>query len=242
MKPVASLESVKRSIDLPTKEGFITVAGSRSYGTNLPTSDYDYRGFFFPERKHVLGFRPGPDHFDWIGNGDDFFLWEIRRFAKLAMSANPNVLEALFTDPSDHVLVTPSAKTMITHKNMFLSRRIANSFVGVAIANWKKIEKSQQRGDPMIGKDAMHMVRYLVTCEEALRTGVMTIKRPAAERDHYLAIRRGEVGYNSLNDTKNELIKKIEDLEEHSALPVEPNEDYINDVLVHEMGAYLEVE
>lgn len=235
------LNPSRSEIELPTKEGFITVAGSRSYGTNTPDSDYDYRGFYFPDPKYVLGLRAGPESRNFIKDGNDVAFWELRHFARLCLNANPNVLEALFTDPVDHMLVTPAAKFILDNKQLFLSRKIADSFVGVAISNSKKIEKSIIRGDPYLGKDAMHLIRYLGTCYDALRTGELKIKRSPFECRTLLQIRNKELNLEYVMNEKNELLERIDEIRDNSVLPEKPDEEAVNRIIIDEMFSYLEL-
>jgi hypothetical protein len=217
--------------DLP-KSNYLTKAGSHAYGLNTPKSDMDYRGFFFPERKHVMGFLHGPEQRELMANGNDFVSWDVRKFCRLAAQANPNVIETLFTSPEDRIAVDFASEIILNNKDLFLSRRIARTYLGYATSNLKRIMKSSEYD----GKDAMHLVRLLRTGEEALRTGVLRVKR-TEDREELLAIRNHEVTFPEIQKISDDLTNKIKSLEENSPLRPEPEEDKLNDVVCLAMEA-----
>ena len=53
------------------------VSGSRAYGTDLPTSDWDYRGVYMQDKNKILGFGYKEQLSD---NKNDTVIYEIRRF------------------------------------------------------------------------------------------------------------------------------------------------------------------
>ena len=73
---------------------YLTYAGSRSYGTALPTSDTDYRGFFCPSKDMLFGFQDQVEQYE-EKSPDDKVIYDIRKFFKLAAECNPNILEIL---------------------------------------------------------------------------------------------------------------------------------------------------
>lgn len=118
---------------------FFTLHGSRAYGTHVDDqSDYDYKGICIPEKKYFLG---SQHRFEQAELKDpDTTIYEIRKFFNLAAASNPNVIEVLFTDPSDHLLVSPAGQVILDNKEKFLSKRIRFTFAGYAHGQLKRIK------------------------------------------------------------------------------------------------------
>jgi predicted nucleotidyltransferase len=113
-----------------------TVHGSRAYGLAREGSDTDHKGVIAGPPAWYFGFRPAPEQ---VETGPDRVLFELRKFVRLAAGGNPTLLEILFTDPSDHVVVTPGGARLLAERDAFLSRRVAESFGGYALAQLKRI-------------------------------------------------------------------------------------------------------
>jgi len=123
---------------------YLTRHGSHAYGTNLPTSDMDIRGICIAPKEYYLGYDL---HFDQTSSATtsddvapDFVIFELRKFMKLAAVCNPNALEIIFTDPSDHLFVTATSKRLFECRDMFLSRLALRTFSGYAASQMRRIE------------------------------------------------------------------------------------------------------
>ena len=114
---------------------FKTLSGSRSYGTNKSTSDYDYRGVYILPIEYLLGFR----YIDQVSdNKNDIIYYEIGRFLQLLENQNPNIIE-LFNMPDENIVYKhPLFHEILKYKEKFLSKVCRDSFGGYAIAQIKK--------------------------------------------------------------------------------------------------------
>jgi predicted nucleotidyltransferase len=122
---------------LPQSSIYLTRHGSHAYGTSLPTSDLDIRGIAIAPRPCYLGFL---QEFEQAVQSDpDLQIFELRKFLRLACDANPNVLELLYTDPEDHLLVTPPMERLFENRALFLSRKAKHTFSGYATSQLKRI-------------------------------------------------------------------------------------------------------
>lgn len=116
---------------------FLTRHGSHAYGTNIATSDTDYKGVAVPPKEYFLGFS---EHFEQAECKDpDLVIYDVRKFFALARDCNPNIIEVLFTSPVDHVHVGPAGAMLIENRDLFLSKKARHTFSGYAMAQLKRI-------------------------------------------------------------------------------------------------------
>lgn len=121
---------------LLTNTLFLTKHGSHAYGTSLPTSDLDLRGICIPPRQYYFGF----GSFEQACQTEpDLTVFELRKFMRLAADCNPNAIEILFTDPSDHLVVSPQLKILLEHRDDFLSTKALHTFSGYAASQLHRI-------------------------------------------------------------------------------------------------------
>ena len=112
--------------------------GSHAYGTNIETSDEDFKGIAIPPKEYFLG---SLNRFEQAELSDpDAVIYDIRKFFVLAAECNPNIIEVLHTDPSDHFIVDPIGEIILEHKNDFLSKKIKHTFLGYSVAQLKRIK------------------------------------------------------------------------------------------------------
>lgn len=120
------------------KTALLVRHGSHAYGTNVASSDEDFKGVCIPPKQYFFGtmhrFEQAELH------EPDAVIYDIRKFFSLAADCNPNIVEVLHTDPSDHFIVSPIGETILAHKDDFLSKKIKMTFSGYAIAQLKRIK------------------------------------------------------------------------------------------------------
>lgn len=121
---------------------FLTKHGSHAYGTNLPTSDIDIRGVVVAPKEYYVGFNNIVKQVEQ--KEPDLVIFEIRKFLSLACDANPNVLELLFTEPEDHLLITPAGQKIIDSRYLFLTKRAKYTFQGYAHSQLKRLNTHKQ--------------------------------------------------------------------------------------------------
>jgi predicted nucleotidyltransferase len=118
---------------------FLTMAGSHAYGTNTATSDVDMKGICIPPLKYMLGFL---NHFEQMQQSTpvDATVFDIRKYFSLAADNNPNILEMLYTDPSDHQFRHPVMDLLFEYRDKFLCKKAKFTFSGYAISQLKRIK------------------------------------------------------------------------------------------------------
>lgn len=120
------------------KTALLVRHGSHAYGTNVATSDEDFKGVCIPPKQYFLGTM---HRFEQAELKDpDAVIYEIRKFFDLAANCNPNIIEVLHTDPKDHFVVSPIGEIILAHKDDFLSKKIKFTFSGYAVAQLKRIK------------------------------------------------------------------------------------------------------
>lgn len=131
---------IKQAQDL-MKDNLIVkhYAGSLAYGTNLPTSDTDFRGIFVADpinvRTPFFRIDEAKDTTE-----EDTVIYELNQFMRLAIECNPNVVESLWVDESDVTFTTPAYEKLRSYAPALLSSKIAFTTSGYALAQLKRIK------------------------------------------------------------------------------------------------------
>ena len=118
---------------------FVTLAGSRAYGTSRPDSDTDYRGIAIAPQSHLYSFR---HDFEQAVHSKptDIVIYSLQKFMKLAAGSNPNIIEILYTDRENWVISTPVFEKLVENRHLFLSTKARHTFSGYAIQQLKRIK------------------------------------------------------------------------------------------------------
>lgn len=111
--------------------------GSHAYGTAIATSDEDFRGVAIPPREYFDGFVHVFEQADC--KDPDLAIFDLRKFMRLAADCNPNIIEMLFTDPSDVLHATPLGERLLEHRRAFLSLKAKHTYSGYAIQQLRRI-------------------------------------------------------------------------------------------------------
>lgn len=113
-------------------------SGSLAYGTNLPTSDVDIRGLFSaaPECIRTPFF---PIKEQTLVDEEDGKIYELTNFFKLFTEMNPNIIELMFVEESDLIMTTDIYDYLRKEAPGLLSKKVAFSFSGYAMAQLKRI-------------------------------------------------------------------------------------------------------
>ena len=138
--------ALKERLDLVRKHTIYEVIhGSHAYGMNTPTSDMDKKGIcLIPDDNLYFGgetFEQQDSGWtDEKGNKEDKVVYSLSKFMGLATDCNPNIIEVLFADPSDILVMTEAGKLLRDNRRMFLSTKARHKFTGYAVSQLKRIE------------------------------------------------------------------------------------------------------
>lgn len=123
---------------LPERTILLTIHGSKAYGLDTPTSDTDYKGVAIPPREYFTGFL---DRFEQHESHQplDLVIFDIRKFFAMACDCNPNIIEVLWTDEADLLVLTKEGRAIRDLRQDFLSQKAKHTFSGYAVAQLKRI-------------------------------------------------------------------------------------------------------
>ncbi|MEU4823238.1 nucleotidyltransferase domain-containing protein [Actinomadura sp. NPDC023710] len=203
------------------------VVGSRAYGLATGESDVDRRGVYAAPAPLFWRFVKPPTHLD--GPMPEQFSWELERFCELALSANPTVLECLWSPLVERV--TPVGEELLAVRPAFLSRHAHRTFLRYAEAQFRKLDGDLRNGGVPRWKHVMHMLRLLESGLHLVRHGVLRVE-VGDLRDRLLAVRRGEVGWDEIGAWRASLAAAMEQALDRSPLPPEPDRAVVEELLI----------
>jgi len=194
------------------------VIGSRAYGLDDDLSDTDYRGIFLPPADLQWSLYGVPGQLECDETQEAY--WEIQKFIVLALKANPNVLECLYSPLVE--LATPLAEELLTMRSIFLSKLVYQTFNGYVMSQFKKMQSDIRNHGTVKWKHVMHLVRLLIAGTHALREGQVPV-RVENHREELLAIKRGETSWNETEKWRKSLHQEFESAFRNTALPDRPD-------------------
>lgn len=203
------------------------VIGSVAYGLDEPGSDVDRRGIYLPPAEQHWSLAGVPEQLENAENEECY--WEIQKFLTLALKANPNVLECLYTPMVE--LATPLAEELLSMRSAFLSRLVYQTYNGYVLSQFKKLEQDLRTRGALRWKHVMHLIRLLLSGITVLREGFVVV-RIEDHREQLLAIRRGEIPWEAIDRWRLSLHKEFEAAFNSTRLPEQPDYRWANAFLV----------
>ncbi len=203
------------------------VVGSRAYGLNNDDSDTDRRGIYLAPAELQWSLFGAPEQFE--DNAAQSCYWELQKFLAMALKANPNILECLYSPMVEKQ--TPLAAELLTVRDRFLSQMIFQTFNGYAMSQFKKIEQDIRNHGEVRWKHAMHLLRLLVTGAAALRDARVPV-RVEVHRERLLAVKRGELPWTEVDAWRKDLHRDFEFALAGTRLPERPDYEAANRFLI----------
>jgi predicted nucleotidyltransferase len=203
------------------------VVGSRAYGLDDEHSDTDRRGVYLPPAERHWSLYGVPEQLENLDTEETY--WEIQKFLTLALKANPNVLECLYTPLVE--LATPLAQEMLDMRQSFLSRTVYQTYNGYVLSQFKKLQAGLRNKGAVKWKHVMHLIRLLIAGITVLEEGVVPV-HAGPHRDKLLAIKRGEVPFDEIEAWRLDLHKRFDAAAERTTLPERPDYDRANAFLI----------
>ncbi|MBC7928767.1 MAG: nucleotidyltransferase domain-containing protein [Bryobacteraceae bacterium] len=202
------------------------IVGSTAYGLSQVGSDVDRRGFYL-----------APADLEWSLSGlpaqletdSEEVYWELEKFIRLALKANPNVLECLYSPMVE--TCTPIANELIEMRHAFLSRHVHRTYNAYVLSQFTKLEQDLRAHGQIRWKHVMHLVRLLLSGIVVLTEGFVPVSVEGC-REHLLAIRRGEIPWDHVERWRLSLHRKFDDALESTPLPEHPDYSRANQFLI----------
>ena len=116
----------------------LSLGGSRAYGTNLPNSDWDIRGFAINPANQIFGLNK--DFENIVDKNTDTTIYSLNKMIRLLTECNPNTLEILGCRPEDYIYMTEHGQKVLNNKQNFLSIIAIKKFGGYANEQYNRLE------------------------------------------------------------------------------------------------------
>ncbi len=98
--------------------------------------------------------------------------WELQKFITLALKANPNVLECLYSPIVESV--TPLGEELLAMRDAFLSKLVFQTYSGYVASQFKKMQTDIRNQGSVKWKHVMHLIRLLLSGNHVLREGTVS--------------------------------------------------------------------
>ena len=213
------------------------VVGSRAYGLDTESSDWDRRGIYLPPAARHWSLAGVPEQLEDDATQECY--WELQKFLELALKSNPNVLECLWTPLVEHA--TPLARELLDLRRAFLSKLAYATYNGYVLSQFKKIEQGLRAGHEVRWKPVMHLLRLLESGITILRTGEVPV-HVGARREELLAIKQGRLPFDAVNRLRLALHAEFDAAFAATTLPERPDYARVDAFLIRARRSALELD
>jgi len=220
-------EDILAEFDLYDFVIYRCVVGSRAFGLAGDDSDTDRRGIYLPPADLQWSLYGAPEQLENEARQECY--WELRKFLILALKANPNILECLYTPLVE--TVTPIAQELLAMRESFLSKLVYQTYNGYVMSQFKKLEQDLRSTGAIKWKHAMHLIRLLMSGVRVMKEGVVPVN-VTEHRDLLLAIKRGELVWDEVNKLRLDLHRQFDEAFTNTNLPERPDYERANAFLV----------
>jgi len=227
---------------IPPETILLGYRGSIAHGTY--TKDYGPNAH---DDKDLLGVCIGPPN-SYIGLGKfeqreamveakdgivwDSVVYELRKFVRLLLGGNPNVMTLLWLPEHLYIIRDNAGKALIEARDAFASREVYHSYVGYAKGqlhrmthpDGTRIGEQRRALIEKFGydtKNAGHLIRLLRMGIEFLATGELKVLREDASE--LIEIKKGEKSLAWVEAESNRLFALAQEAFVHSPLPPKPD-------------------
>jgi hypothetical protein len=206
---------------------FRCVIGSRAYGLDDANSDIDRRGIYLPPANLHWSLYGVPEQLENEATQEAY--WELQKFVTLALKANPNVLECLYTPVVE--TATPLAQELLDIKEIFLSRVVYQTYNGYVMSQFKKMQTDIRNQGQVKWKHVMHLIRLLLSGITVLRDGFVPVQ-VAEHRGSLLSIKAGQMPWEEVEAWRLGLHEEFDAAFANTALPERPDYERANEFLI----------
>ncbi|MCE9567233.1 MAG: nucleotidyltransferase domain-containing protein [Planctomycetes bacterium] len=205
------------------------MVGSRAFGLSTESSDEDRRGIYLPPADWHWSLTKPPEQVESFSPGIEEVDWEIEKFVRLALHANPNLLETLW---SPVVLFSDeTGGALRAMRTSFLSRHLYRTYSGYVLSQFRLMKRGYDADGHFKAKHAMHLIRLLHSGIHALTEGEIRVD-VQEHREELLAIRRGQVAFEEVSKRALELDRVFQEAFTRTTLPEKPDTERANRFLI----------
>jgi predicted nucleotidyltransferase len=227
MGPIGDADRLALEHELGQYVIYRCVVGSQAYGLSREGSDIDRRGIYLPPADLEWSLYGVPEQLE--NRATEECYWELKKFIVLALKANPNILECLWSPIVEHT--SEVAEALVAKREIFLSKLVYQTYNGYVMSQFKKLEQDLCVKDELNWKHAMHLIRLLLQ-----GIGVMTEQqvgvRVVDHRDALLAIRHGGQTWAEVNEWRLALHREFAEAFRRTTLPDAPDYSEANRLLI----------
>lgn len=203
------------------------VVGSQAFGLSHEESDIDRRGIYLPPADLQWSLYGVPEQLESHESQETY--WELQKFLLLALKANPNILECLYSPIVEYA--SPLAQELLALREIFLSQLVYQTYNGYVMSQFKKMQQDLRNRGAIKPKHAMHLIRLLLAGITVLSEGYVPVD-VGQHRDALLAIRYEQMSWDEVNAWRLSLHKEFDTAFRQTTLPERPNYDRANEFLV----------
>jgi hypothetical protein len=126
--------------------------GSIAHGMYVPNSDpnsiddIDLMGIFLFPPKNYIGLPQGKETVERFIGKYDMVFYEFRKFIRLLLKSNPNVLGMLWLQDNHYLLGTNTGQLLRDNREIFSSKLAYKSFTGYAYSQLKRMTHNSTQG------------------------------------------------------------------------------------------------
>lgn len=232
------LDYLLREQIIPENTMLLGYVGSISHGTYRSNDDPDS-----VDDKDIQGVCVAPiENYFGLGNFEqkivqkdewDSCVYEIRKYFRLLLNSNPNVMSLLWLEPHHYIIKSKVGQAIVDNRNLFVSKQAYKSFSGYAYSQLQRIQhgvfngrlgarrKALYEKHGFDGKHAAHCIRLLRMGIEFLVEGKLNVLRPDAPE--LVAIKQCKWTLEQVKEEASRLFALARETYTRSTLPNEPN-------------------
>ncbi len=203
------------------------VVGSRAFGLDTEESDTDRRGIYLPSAELHWSLYGVPEQLENDATQECY--WELQKFLILALKANPNILECLWSPLVE--TKTKVAEKLLAMRECFLSRLVYQTYNGYVMSQFKKLEQDLRSTGTIRWKHAMHLIRLLMSGVTVLKESFVPV-HVGDQKDFLLAIKSGQMDWAEINKLRLSLHKDFDAALSSTKLPDRPDYERANAFLI----------
>ncbi len=219
-----NLSSEQVGVLLPDNLILLGYRGSIAHNMYVPQNnpdsidDKDLMGVYVAPPEHYLGFGRADVHEKFINEWDSV-CYEIRKFIKLLLKCNPNVISLLWVDEPHILYQHELGRLLREHRHLFVSKQAYHSFTGYAYAQFKRMTHFNQEAQAEMTALEKELQQHSIDLAEprptqeqrelSITEGDFNGQKLGQLIDHYQAVKRKYFSGGYMGSKRRELVRRI---------------------------------